>query len=408
MLAVLIPAHKRVAYNAVMDLLHITTLPDKKFVILPFNSLEELFHNLKKGAAELKTKNFFDSVDNVLLVNSTRTPLKSVIPSNVRVVTWVQDDSENLLDPEAREAFNNVYTNDLMFGYMQRPIQTGFDKKRLIPTPFILNPGRLRKINNTVPKNYWTVTFLSHKNRDVYAEVLPKIYYKYRHYGITKKALCEATSEIELFHRAKQQPPTESQIKEILNKYNILTKIPAEDMRTRNTLIRVFFHWWINDMLFRKYRLKKLFRTVEKYKHIDIKLIGDNWYNTRHFWKYALTETGCTPEEAGDYYRAGKYSLHLSLQTTGTHHRIHEILLSGGKPLICGPDYNPSPKEVTPDDLTLLYQNLYQELFPIIWQRAPDKEKIKKVVTPISKLSTKSCSYSYSTEDEAENLLLGS
>ena len=104
-------------------------------------------------------------------------------------------------------------------------------------------------------------------------------------------------------------------------------------------LILVGLYWHCLDPMYRKSILRKLLKMGWK-----LRLAGEGWDKNPEFKAYAYGGVAVHGAPLAFEYSKSKYSLHLNINGNGDHHRLAEILCSGGMPLLI--DNTPSsPQE---------------------------------------------------------------
>lgn len=255
-----------------------------------------------------------DRTDIVVLSNRCRKDFAE-FPSDVRLITWVQDRVWNL--NITQEQWNQCPI-DRMFGYTDwLSFQDRTVFSRMLTDTSIYYP----KLSNN--KNTMSTVFIGGRGYDQ-KDYFKKIYVEHLKHKVkesTWKALC---FKLRLLSEEDSLPSSMEQMSEILHSNEeLVNQMDTMTPEERNKFIYTIAFWWVNDTIYRQ-RYLNLIKQIWKHSFV----YGKGWQTNRMF---LANSKGSIPYDAcSDIYKTAEYGIHLNVME-GFHQRPWQILCSGAK-----------------------------------------------------------------------------
>lgn len=267
--------------------------------------------------------------DCAIMCNMFRNDYQDIIPSEVKVITWLQDMCTSTMNPDNKNSFND--SNDIIFGYTQHCKDIGFNKDRMFE--FIM-PMVFDHVQAPIEEPKCDFIFVGNKGNYVEKRIKPLIIPRYPHIDVEKLHLFIA--RLFQYYDAGNIISSVSELRIFSEGYfdNIQFKSPQDEYNFWDILM----FWYINDAVCRQSILKWI---VDSGRELTI--VGDGWQCNKVFSKHALgfyTE----PKNIQNFYSAHKFPLHINSMGC-FHSRPFDILCSERVPCVYSKTPNQEPRK---------------------------------------------------------------
>ena len=266
--------------------------------------------------------------DVVVAINHTRASLSPALDKIQRVFSWMQDEAVSI-KPELSRLWNNHKCGDWILGFTEIAKVCGYDPARLTQCPLPQDPAVFQSGGSAEGPDF---LFASHKGEDPAMYLSTEVF----------RAMPQLRAMLDERHTDELVATLRGAVAagHRFNSFEDVYKLVAAKGGCLAALFdnfkdvprfQILMYWHVAD---RVYRQEVLSWFLKAGGRLDV--VGRGWAANPRFQANAL------PMEPRDqlarlYHRA-RWSLHIN-SMVGYHHRLVEILMSRGRPLVHGNEF---------------------------------------------------------------------
>lgn len=267
--------------------------------------------------------------DLVLCVNHTRRMLWDVFPKEIPFITLLMDTVWGMREKSVVAAFNDRPC-DKIFGYVEHLKPFGYDPGKLVETDIPVSPVKFHPPDNMAPHDHG-LFFASGKGWpiEMMVKAMEPACLNNHTCFLTKHDLLGMANTLRSLYDNECQTMCADDFSVWVQSQEPSLKSTAERMGGDWPLwCLMFLYWRMHEHVYRQSVVRNLIR-----RGLALRVAGDGWTDNPEFYDIAMPAIKHGRELASWYFNAGS-SLHANGGGCVNHHRITEIMLSGGRPIV--------------------------------------------------------------------------
>lgn len=268
--------------------------------------------------------------DALLAVNLTRRNLGGAVPRSLPMAAFMMDGCDDIDTRAFADAFNDTRL-DIMTGYVDSLPASGYDPARLHPLTVPIDPLKFfdrHRFSTTPPPD--TYFFAGSRGYDPADHAKSRRQW-YETKRISLPGVLSVIDKLKAEQSGSPVPLHHWTVEEILlSDPSILSLSKTMPRVEWEMFMRVHFHFPIYEAIFRQAAVRSLMASGKK-----VTVCGGGWDANPEFSSIARPPIP-HGRELADAYASHSRSLHMSSLFDTSHHRMSEILLSGGTLLTMG------------------------------------------------------------------------
>lgn len=263
--------------------------------------------------------------DLVVAINHTRHSLGPALKGVPRVATLLQDSTVSI-QPCLAPRWNAECPDDRFIGFASFAKTCGYDWARCFETPLFMCPEMFKPVKRPPGPRF---LFASNKGEDPLAYFTDKVF----------KAMPELRGMLDdrLALRLVQGVREAVDGGAVMGSFEDLRRLVAGWGGPLASLFHQYGGMVRFEILMRWHMMDRVHRqaVLEWFRDAGLRVVGRGWPENPAF-RDAVLNGEIPRADLRGLYSASKWSLHVNSTGSGYHHRIVEILLSGGRPLVHG------------------------------------------------------------------------
>lgn len=266
--------------------------------------------------------------NNIIAINMRRCDFNGAFDSSNVFITWIQDEVDWMHNTSNVSKWNDS-PNDWMIGYANRCLEFGYTSDKMIEMPFLILDIDYNDIANNPANVKYDFVFASNKGSPIDDLIQYNVKYICELNNINFASICSLVADMQAYYKSGYKIcGYDSLYKFIASADNALYQsiMDMNNAVARHTLINIFIYWHINEKFYRWSVLDWIIKSG-----FSLSIAGHGWDKNSLYSKYAVPFVD--NNNIKDFYRSGKYCLHLN-SLEAFHHRPTEILMSNGGKLI--------------------------------------------------------------------------
>lgn len=300
--------------------------------------------------------------DVLIFINHLRTENTAVYPHNLMFITWIQDTIQSINNRQTAAEWNThaaQRNRDYIMGYASQLEAFGYDQKRLINSPMIVDTDifKPRRLDPSQLKKYSCDVMFASRGGFPSKKRISELDAEFKQYNIPV-----TSQQLEQLHDLLWQ---QYRTGESFTNYEDLQQIastvipsdffdPTKNEEQSSHLIQQLF-WRMNDLIYRQTVVEWLVEYARDRPDFKLRLYGEGWDQNPAFAEFYC---GVLPhgEPLSCAYQAARFCLHLN-SVEGTHQRLFEIIASGGTPITRCKDM----LRLIPQELAAAFRGLFND-----------------------------------------------